>query len=36
MTWLSIGCRGRSLQACLDELSWLGDNIAGPYRQTAS
>ena len=36
VTWLSIGCRGRSLQACIDELSWLGDNIVGPYRQTTA
>jgi probable F420-dependent oxidoreductase len=34
VTWLSLGCRGRSLQACFDELSWLGDNVIGRYRQT--
>jgi hypothetical protein len=32
VTWISLGCRGRSLEACFDELAWLGDNIVGPYR----
>jgi probable F420-dependent oxidoreductase len=30
VTWLTLGCRGRSLGACLDELAWLGENIVAP------
>jgi probable F420-dependent oxidoreductase len=36
VTWISLGCRGRSLEACFDELAWLGDNIVGPYRLEAA
>jgi probable F420-dependent oxidoreductase len=30
VTWLTLGCRGRSLAACQDELAWLGEHIVGP------
>jgi len=35
ITWLSLGCRGRTLDACRDELAWLGKAIVAPYQQTA-
>ncbi len=31
VTWMTLPCRGRSLEACRDELAWLGDNVIGPY-----
>lgn len=31
VTWLSVGCRGRSLGACIDELAWLGQNVVEPF-----
>jgi probable F420-dependent oxidoreductase len=36
VTWLSLGCRGRTLEACKEELAWLGENVVAPYRQTAA
>jgi probable F420-dependent oxidoreductase len=35
ITWLSLGCRGRTLDACRDELAWLGKAIVAPYQQSA-
>jgi probable F420-dependent oxidoreductase len=35
VTWLSLGCRGRSLPACVDELAWLGEAIVAPYHKAA-
>ena len=32
VTWLTLGCRGRSLGACLEELAWLGESIVAPFR----
>jgi probable F420-dependent oxidoreductase len=32
VTWLTLGCRGRSLGACLEELAWLGEAIVAPLR----
>jgi probable F420-dependent oxidoreductase len=31
VTWVSIGVRGRSLQACKDELAWLAEHVVAPY-----
>jgi probable F420-dependent oxidoreductase len=36
VTWLSLGCRGRTLAACQEELAWLAEAVVGPYRRTAS
>jgi alkanesulfonate monooxygenase SsuD/methylene tetrahydromethanopterin reductase-like flavin-dependent oxidoreductase (luciferase family) len=33
VTWLSLGARGRSLAACVDELAWLGEAIVAPLRR---
>ncbi|HEX4218708.1 MAG TPA: LLM class F420-dependent oxidoreductase [Acidimicrobiales bacterium] len=35
VTWLSLGCRGRTLVACQEELDWLAEAVIGPYRRGA-
>lgn len=32
VTHVSIGCNGRSLGACIEELAWLGEHIVSPHR----
>ncbi len=32
VTWLTLGCRGRTLVACQEELAWLSEAVVGPYR----
>lgn len=34
VTWVSVGVRGRSLEACKDELAWLAEHVVAPYRTT--
>jgi probable F420-dependent oxidoreductase len=33
VTWMTLPCRGRSLDACRDELAWLGENVISPYNR---
>jgi probable F420-dependent oxidoreductase len=35
VTWLTLGCHGRTLTACKEELAWLADAIVGPYHRAA-
>lgn len=36
VTWLSLGCRGRTLAACKEELSWLGEHVIAPHREATT
>jgi probable F420-dependent oxidoreductase len=36
VTWLTIGCRGRSLAACKNELAWLSEAVVRPYRAASA
>jgi hypothetical protein len=36
VTWLSLGCRGRTLVACQEELAWLAEAVVGPYQRAAA
>jgi probable F420-dependent oxidoreductase len=36
VTWLTLGCRGRTLAACKEELAWLSEAIVLPYRRAST
>jgi probable F420-dependent oxidoreductase len=35
VTWLTLGCHGRTLTACKEELAWLAEAVVGPYHRAA-
>jgi probable F420-dependent oxidoreductase len=36
VTWLTLGCHGRTLAACQEELAWLSESVVGPYRRATT
>ncbi len=36
VTWLTLGCRGRTLAACREELAWLDEAVVRPYRAASA
>lgn len=36
ITWVSLPCRGRSLEACVEEIEWLGEHVIAPHRSESN